>query len=532
MKPNSRLVFAVVLACCFAGSSRPVMGADFADLIKQVPATANALVMVNAEAILNSPIAKRENWQADREKRFSAGLTSMPPKASRMLLAANIDVEAMTPTWEAAIVEMDSQTLMSSLANRLNGSLGKVYDKPMVRLPDNTFVVQFAKDTFGTMAPASRQEVSRWVAQMAPKHSAFLNKGVGYADSTAAIIMLLDLQNAFSANELAVEKLESVRNSDIDKEKLAELLASVQGLMLGIRFNDKANASLRIDFGQDPALMAGIAKPLVLDLLGAYGVMIDEVADWKASVKGKTIFISGPLSFNGLTRLASLTRLPSPALHAGAQSTPADATDTEKPAPQQSVLQTTQQYYSSVTHLIENLEGKKRDMKTMGQLAQWFENYGRHVDQLPTLGVDKEMLEYGAYISGQMHAAAMGLKGITIAKRPAEVAAANSSQIYGGALGNISQQGWQQGYSGYYGRSYGGNYGRVVATNAAYGIAGDLGAMGAFKSGLRQQQQARTEVRVQATAQGATGVQQILQNIQTATTQVRRSMTDKYQVQF
>ena len=46
-----------------------------------------------------------------------------------------------------------------------------------------------------------------------------------------------------------------------------------------------------------------------------------------------------------------------------------------------------------VAEQVKNLPTKKSDMKTMGQLAQWFENYGRHVDQLPTLGVDKETLE-------------------------------------------------------------------------------------------------------------------------------------------
>ena len=110
--------------------------------------------------------------------------------------------------------------------------------------------------------------------------------------------------------------------------------------------------------------------------------------------------------------------------------------------------------------LLENLGGKKSDIKTMGQIAQWFENYGRHVDQLPTLGVDPEMLQYGAYISSQLHGASMGLKGVTIQKRVDEVSATNQTKIYGGALGNISQENWQQSSYGYYGGSFGGNYGR------------------------------------------------------------------------
>ena len=78
----------------------------------------------------------------------------------------------------------------------------------------------------------------------------------------------------------------------------------------------------------------------------------------------------------------------------------------------------------------------------------------------------------------------------------------------------------------------GGNYGRRRETNAMYGLAARGGIEGAEKSELRQQQQAITQVHAQAKAQAATSVQQIVQNIETATTQIRQSMTDKYQVQF
>ena len=168
----------------------------------------------------------------------------------------------------------------------------------------------------------------------------------------------------------------------------------------------------------------------------------------------------------------------------------------------------------------------------MGQLAQWFENYGRHVDQLPTLNVDKEMLQYGNYISSQLHGASMTLKGTTIRRDLGEMQASNSATPYGGALGNISQNNWQQGSYGWGGGSFGGNYGRVWETNAAYGMAARLGWGGAIQSDLHQQQAAVTAVHAQAQASAGQSVQQIVQNIESATTKIRQAMTEKYQVQF
>ncbi|MCA9144943.1 MAG: hypothetical protein H6821_15660 [Planctomycetaceae bacterium] len=534
MKQTSLVIVGAMLAICLGSDYSSAKAEEFADMIKRVPESANALVMINATAIFDSAIAKQQGWAANREKRFGAGLTSLPPKASKLLLASNIDVDSMHPTWEVAIAEMETRALMSTLAERFQGSAGTVSNVPSVRLPDDSFVLQFSDGTLGTISPGNRQQVTRWVNEVNPSPSPYLQEGVRYADSSAQIIMLLDLKDAFAAHELDLEKLESVQKSKVDKDQLNQLVASVQGVMLGITFRDKTYARLKIDFGQDAALISDMAKPLILDIVGSYGVMIDELPEWTAEVKGKQVFLSGLLTDHGLSRLATLTRLPTTALHVEA-SQPSDQTATTV-APDQaakpSVLESTQAYYQSVTHLLENLRAKKSDWKTMGQLAQWFENYGRHVDQLPTLGVDKEMLEYGAYISSQLHSASMGLKGTTIQKRVDEVAATNQTRIYGGALGNISQENWQQSSYGYYGGSAGGNYGRRMETNAAYGIARNLGAAGAMHSELRQQQQAQTAVRTQAKASAATGVQQIVQNIQTATTQVRQSMTDKYQVQF
>ena len=181
--------------------------------------------------------------------------------------------------------------------------------------------------------------------------------------------------------------------------------------------------------------------------------------------------------------------------------------------------------------LLDNLKHKKHTMKTMGQLAQWLDNYASKVSHLPTLGVDKEMLAYGKYISQQLRNSCFALKGIGIQQAVSEVNAAGSSRIYGGALGNVSQDNWQSG-GGYYGGGGGGNYGRRVETNAAYGVARHFGAEGAAKSAVRQAQSAVTTVRFQSRAQAASYLEKTTANIEIAGDQIRESMTDKYQVQF
>ena len=213
--------------------------------------------------------------------------------------------------------------------------------------------------------------------------------------------------------------------------------------MLGITFRDKAYAKLKIDFESDAGLLSGIAKPLILEVLGHRGLMIDEIEDWTPEVKGNAVFLGGELTSSGLTRIGSLVALPTNALQTqaakaqapqGQQAAAGTAAQTQQPT----MLESTQQYFQSVQNLLENLIDKKKKMQTWGQLAQWFENYGRHIDRLPILNVDEEMLQYGAYVANELHTTSMALKGVRIQKRVAEVGAADAAQPFGGVVGDVS----------------------------------------------------------------------------------------------
>ena len=50
--------------------------AQFDALVKHIPNSANNLVLVNAEKMFNSPVAKSEGWQQIHSKRFVAGPTN------------------------------------------------------------------------------------------------------------------------------------------------------------------------------------------------------------------------------------------------------------------------------------------------------------------------------------------------------------------------------------------------------------------------------------------------------------------------
>ena len=79
---------------------------------------------------------------------------------------------------------------------------------------------------------------------------------------------------------------------------------------------------------------------------------------------------------------------------------------------------------------------------------------------------------------------------------------------------------------------YGGNYNGGYAYGGNYYYGGNAFAGNYVQEGLRQQQMARTQVKVQEKAAGATAARAIVQDITNATAEVRRQMTEKYKIEF
>ena len=69
---NSRITGPISVLAVFALTS--VTQAQFTDLINRVPDRANTLIAINLEKSLTSPLAKKENWAADRQQAWQSGM--------------------------------------------------------------------------------------------------------------------------------------------------------------------------------------------------------------------------------------------------------------------------------------------------------------------------------------------------------------------------------------------------------------------------------------------------------------------------
>ena len=96
-------------------------GEGFDDLLVRLPADANAIVLLDADRIFSSLIAKSENWRDKYASSFESTPLMLPPSATRFVLAAELEVENMTPVWEAAVMTLAVDTSVKQIADRRSG---------------------------------------------------------------------------------------------------------------------------------------------------------------------------------------------------------------------------------------------------------------------------------------------------------------------------------------------------------------------------------------------------------------------------
>lgn len=474
----------------------PQAQGEFKELAARVPDTANVIALFNVNRALQRQGTSSANWRAEYEDAFRAGRVFLPPGASRCAAAAQLEMGTLQPLWEITLVDYEHEPDLTRIAAQNQTRVEIVAGAPAVFLRDDLCLVQLGPRRLAAFSPGNRQEIARWIKRTADKKevtlSPYLQSALQYEEQGADVILAIDFEDAVDPQLIRQSLLDSptVRESRLDVDRVAELLKSAQGLLFGIRMGDKNQGKLRIDFRGDPSFLGEAAQPLLAELVSKFGAKIADLGEWTAVVERQRVSLSGPLSPGGLRRITSLVEPRSAAIQtaAPAQATagaktakpPADS-KLDKAAGGSEVAYASRQYFRSIQTLLDDLHADVKNSVTIAQSGVWMQKYARQIDGLPTLNVDPDALNYGAYVSLELREASAAVKGIGI------TSAARRSAIY------------DSGYS-YYDRNY---------TDAA-----------------------RRQVNAEARAAGATSAVDIMNEIDKAAGNVRRTMTERYKIEF
>ncbi len=491
------LIRAAVLAFLVLPHAHCV-ASDFETLAKDLPAGSNAVLAIDVDSILTTEMARVNDW--GNPNTTANRPAYLPPEADKVIVAAQVDPpNQFEQAWEAAVISLKESLPMRLVAKAEGGYVDKIRGKEAAWVPSDAYFIQFDDATMGLMYPANKQAASRWIDQQqesSPELPAYLSSMVSAVTSGPQIVMSLDTRDVMSAHRLhqRLSESEVVADAKLDIDAMVDLFLTLQQISLEVTISDKAEARAEIQFGHSVTFDADVGKAFVLAALTNLEAEIPGVDEWTFSVHGQSIVAVGEMPVPGLRRVLSFLEIPTTKFSSLKNE------DTDSEGSEEDLATKSLNYFHSVDKLVADLQ---EHSKSRNGDSYWFDRYAKKIERLPILYVDPDLLDFG-------QKTAETLRVMSGSRKSANLSAGVSRSNISASSGD----GYDGGYDRY-GYSYHGSGYRGSSTSLA-------------SAQQRSQNAANNQFQAKATSKKIEG----FRLINDATYEVRRTMTERYNVEF
>ena len=459
------------------------------DVLRSCPKTANAIVQGDLVALrkltLGSPLHE-----------------DLPGNVLRVRIAAELNLESFQPDWEIGYAAVEKMATAESLAQREGGYVDTVQGRSIVWTPNEMYLVPLADNIVSIVRPADRKFVGQWLKKdRSNVVSSYLQQASTRLNDRQAVTIAVDLEDVLSTGVLAdkLKRAKSLQGRNLDE--VAKSISSIQGVTISVP-SDSLQATVLIDFPSAPTELLPVAKPFFGEVLSSRGLQLEQYKDWNvtSSNDGKTIQFSGPINAMALDDLLGMFTV-----HRASSGVAKADKPIESSTPQTSpsvIAENTKEYFKKVVNIVHRV--RDYSANNTGERAQWNGNMANRIDEMPTLDVDPQMVMYGAEVAKSLRSNSMSMQLTNIAQGAAALAndAGTSGFSTATALGTRAGMGYG-GYGNY--GSYGGNFVDPNSPMKYYGIG---------------------------QAQGNTSFKELMARLEQSIADMRRTMTEKYKIQF
>lgn len=367
-----------------------------------VPTSANTVVAIDVDGLFASPLGQKNGWREARAKNQNAPL-DIPGLATSILLAAEVDFRAGTPIWELSTMHLKEPLGINTLAAAEGGRVDQLAGQPIVVSPrDLLFTVAEPANVVG-IYPADRQRFARFLrgGEKGPGSENSLVQAVEFVAKDGQIAIALNLQDIVDTPtaRTVLASMPTLKDSPVPLDTLAPIMASIQGVVIGVHVGETIQGKVVVEFGQSTDILASVGKSVFLGILERKGAMIDGVKNWSVKAGSGRVEFAGTLEEQDLRDLLSLFQMPS------------TRASSNSPAAAPSKADASKTYFADATKIINGLRGK-RGAGSLGEYALWYETYARKLDNLPLLNVDEDLVQWAHETSDRMRAIAAAYRSV------------------------------------------------------------------------------------------------------------------------
>lgn len=382
------------------------------ELLSRVPASANAVALVNVEGLFNSKLGVKQSFARRYYTDYASGLVAFPPTVQTAVLAAKIDAESISAEWELGLVRLKQPFAMKKLAERESASLEKLEGHSFVASERRACFIELRPQTLAVTNHQNRQDVARWLRETRgreqPVISDYLREVLTGADAKGQYRLALDLQDVLHVDDVKLRLQNSpvLKNEKLDFDELAKLITGLRGLQIHVEVGESIEGTVQIDFADETTAFARVLPKLALAAFERNGVSIDELADAKVRLGKKSLTFEATLSEPSLRRIISFIQPSVGHLDDGSSGSDASPKTVEQAA--------SSRFYGAMQTQLADLEKQARKAKDYTSSAHWFETAAKKISQLPSRDVDADLLNCSASVSAKLRAIARSLRGVPL----------------------------------------------------------------------------------------------------------------------
>ncbi len=467
----------------------PVIGAaqeaKLAALLERSPAAANAIAYFHAPSL--------------KKLMSEAGMPlTINEKVSEVWLVSDLDTTSLNPSWEAGYATVDRQLSADSLAEMVSGYVDPVGDIKAVWTPRQSYLLPLEGRRVGFLRPARRTLLAKWINStpgqtVAPE---YLLSQAKQNENFLSLLIAVNLKDTFSSFALgnSLASFESLAAQD--KQQVATTLSSVRGLSIIIGRRSLKECILSFEFGESPAKLVPFAGTLLGEILNRNGTSAPETATWNVSTEGNRLLFRGEISADSLDSILGIFSISGHAEQLTEQIEATQAAQSGRGSESQ-IAAASKVYFDKTNAYIERVRSYKA--QNTGHRAKWNDKIARRIDELGTLNVDPQMIDYGSNVSSILRDNVMSIR-----------------------RGNVSAGQMQAEQTRMGGFNNGMNVGFYGGFGGGFGGFGDANSI-AMEQGVIASQQRMA---------GFGSFAQALGEVDKLTGEVRRAMTQKFQVQY
>jgi hypothetical protein len=404
--------FSLALCCLVVGA--PFVGAqELKESLRKLPDWVNALVIMDYQNVLASPLAQREGW--DKLSPMEAFGCSLPylRNTKTVVQAAHLEPGTLRSQRDIVLVKGGPFATLTELAKQEKGVEETIGGNSAILTGKNAFIVSLSPTQLAVTSPAHRQDTARWLrfasANREPVLSSYLVQAADAMKDGYHIVIALDLHDAIDPHLVRryLQHTPLLKDKNVDREALVKVLSGSRGIRIGIRFDQAITANLAADFSDNIQGVAATLPALVMGSLDNMGGELEEFPLAKAQIQEKSFLISTSLSVKGLRQLLRL--VPSVS---GPVLAPRDVAF--KGIPVDNQVANNQAYFRNIRDLANDAHNAAEKKNDMIAAAKGYERAARQIDQLPVAGIDEDLVRFSTTASSRLRAIADALREVVL----------------------------------------------------------------------------------------------------------------------